>query len=128
MTLVASVFWNRLRNKDEYPKLESNPTQNYANNVIKKNMEVLDKTMLDAYDTYSGTGLPPGAICSPGMEAIDAVLANFPTNYYFFYANVYTKHTRFAETYEQHLQNEEIIHQEEAEYEAAQQEAANNGQ
>ncbi|MBQ9894200.1 MAG: endolytic transglycosylase MltG [Ruminococcus sp.] len=128
MPTIASVFWNRLRNKDEYPKLESNPTQNYANNVIKKNMEVLDKTMLDAYDTYSGTGLPPGAICSPGMEAIDAVLANFPTNYYFFYANVYTKHTRFAETYEQHLQNEEIIHQEEAEYEAAQQEAANNGQ
>ncbi len=120
MTLVASVFWNRLRNPDEFSKLQSDPTKNYANDVIKPNMEVYDKAMIDAYNTYEGTGLPPGAICNPGMEAIDAVLANFQSNYYYFYANIDTGETLFAETYEEHLANEEEIHRQQEEAAAAQ--------
>ncbi len=126
MTLVASVFWNRLRNPEEFAnKLQSDPTKNYSQK-IKKSMQVLDQAVLDAYNTYVGTGLPPGAICNPGIEAIDAVLEDHKSDYYYFYANVYTGQTRFAKTYEEHLQNEEIIHQEEADYEAQQQEAENN--
>ena len=59
MTLVASVFWNRYNNQDIFPLLQSDPTSNYANDVIKPHMEVYDETIIDAYDTYKGAGLPP---------------------------------------------------------------------
>lgn len=127
MVTVASVFWNRLNNKDKFPRLQSDPTSNYANNVIKPNMDVYDKTMIDAYDTYEGTGLPPGAICNPGLEAIDAVLENFPTNYYYFIANIYTGQTEFAETLEEHEANQARIEEEVNAY-LASSEAAEQGE
>ena len=36
------------------------------------------------YDTYDIEGLPAGAICNPGKDAIDAALSPDDTNYYFF--------------------------------------------
>lgn len=129
MTMVASVFWNRLRNSDDFPQLQSDPTSNYANDVIRPHMDVFSQEVIDAYDTYVGTGLPPGAICNPGLEAIDAVLADFHSEYYYFYANIYTGETKFAVTYDEHIANEEQIKQDIDEYiassEAAEQEAAN---
>ncbi len=105
MIKVASVFWNRLEHSDEFPKLESDPTSNYANDVVRPNMEYFDEAFVSAYDTYKTPGLPPGAICNPGIDAIDAVLAHEKTDYYFFCANIYTKETFFAETLEQHNAN-----------------------
>lgn len=90
-------------------------------------MDVYDKTMIDAYDTYEGTGLPPGAICNPGLEAIDAVLENFPTNYYYFIANIYTGQTEFAETLEEHEANQARIEEEVNAY-LASSEAAEQGE
>lgn len=117
MTMVASVFWNRLNNPDVFPLLQSDPTTYYARDVIKPNMEIEDQLILDAYDTYKSPGLPPGPICNPGIEAIDAVLENFPSNYYYFYANVNTAQTYFAETLEEHEANIEMVQQQIAEAE-----------
>lgn len=121
MTMVASVFWNRLNNPDDFPKLQSDPTTNYVNEVIKPNQEVYNKTMIEAYDTYQGAGLPPGAICNPGIEAIDAVLANQKSDYFYFIANIYTGETLFAETLEEHEANQQKIDEEIAQMEAQQQ-------
>ena len=118
MEKVASVFWNRLRDPDTFPRLESDPTSNYAT-LIKNNMEVYDKTKVESYDTYKSGGLPPGAICNPGLEAIDAVLADVQTNYYYFAANINTKITYFAETLEEHEANLAMIDQQYADAEAA---------
>lgn len=118
MTMVASVFWNRLNNPDDFPKLQSDPTTNYVNNVIKPNQDVYNKTMIEAYDTYQGAGLPPGAICNPGIEAIDAVLANQKSDYFYFIANIYTGETLFAETLEEHESNQQKIDEEIAQMEA----------
>lgn len=115
MTLVASVFWNRLRNPDIFPLLQSDPTSNYAE-FIKSKMDVYDKTVIDAYDTYVGPGLPPGAICNPGIEAIDAVLEAFESNYFFFIANIYTGQTYFSETLEEHNAYQEMVEQQVDEY------------
>ncbi len=112
MTLVASVFWNRLRNADVFPLLQSDPTSNYANDVVRPNMEVVDETIVNSYDTYKSPGLPPGAICNPGIEAIDAVLDDYQSNYFYFIANINTGVTLFAETLEEHYANEEKINQE----------------
>ena len=105
MDHIASVFWNRLRNPDEYPKLESDPTSNYSNDVIRAHMSVLNNEILNAYDTYIGTGLPPGAICNPGTDAIDAVLTDMKTDDYFFIANINTNETFFAKNNDEHELN-----------------------
>lgn len=119
MTLVASVFWNRLNNSDTFPRLESDPTRIYAEDVIKPNMQVYDQVMIDAYNTYEGAGLPPGAICNPGTAAIDAVLEAYESEYFFFNANVNTGQTYYAVTLEEHNINLETVRQQIADAEAA---------
>lgn len=105
MRLVASVFRNRLDNPDEFPLLQSDPTSNYAKEVIAPNLEVFSQTMCDSYDTYVGGGLPPGPICNPGMDAIDAVLYPRETDYFFFCSDLSTGEFFFAETLRGHEDN-----------------------
>ncbi|MDE6797005.1 MAG: endolytic transglycosylase MltG [Ruminococcus sp.] len=122
MLYVASVFWNRLRNPGYFPLLQSDPTSNYSQFVSSK-MDVYDKTIVDSYDTYKSPGLPPGAICNPGIEAIDAVLENVESNYYFFIANIYTGQTYFSETLEEHEAYQEMVDGQVDEYLIASREA-----
>lgn len=121
MRQVASVFHNRLLNKSVYPKLESDPTRKYAE-LIAENLEINNENMTTAYNTYQGPGLPPGAINNPGRQAIEAVLYPAQTGYFFFNSNINTGDTYFAETYEKHLENLQMV---EGQYAAA--EAAANG-
>ena len=119
MKKIASVFWNRLASPD-FPKLESDPTKNYAYDVLKPHMDVVNKTMLESYDTYTGNGLPPGAISNPGIDAIDAVINPAQTDYYFFRAHLQLGKTLFAKTNEEHENNKIILDQEYAALEGAQ--------
>lgn len=105
MKKVASVFYNRLNNPDEYPLLQSDPTTNYVEDIIQPNIEVKSETMFKAYDTYRGAGLPPGPICNPGLDAINAVLYPAETDYYYFCSNLETGEFFYAETLDEHNQN-----------------------
>lgn len=105
MKRVASVFLNRLNNPDEYPLLQSDPTRKYVEDIIKPNIEVPSKAMFEAYDTYTGAGLPPGPICNPGLDAINAVLYPAETDYYYFCANVETGEVFYAKTLDEHNEN-----------------------
>ncbi len=105
MKMVASVFLNRLNNPDTFPLLQSDPTTNYAEEVIAPNMEVYSQSICDAYDTYKGGGLPPGPICNPGIEAIEAVLYPRETDYFFFCSDLETGEFFYAETLEEHEAN-----------------------
>lgn len=105
MKLVSSVFHNRLNNPDQFPLLQSDPTTNYVEEVIKPNLEIYSQSMCDAYDTYKGGGLPPGAICNPGIEAIQAVLYPRETDYYYFCSDLDTGEFFFATTLEEHEAN-----------------------
>lgn len=109
MTMVASVFWNRLNHPDEFPLLQSDPTRLYSENVIKPHIDVYDQVIIDSYNTYVSPGLPPGPICNPGTEAIDAVLEAFESDYYYFIANVNTGQTYFSATLEEHEAYKEMI-------------------
>lgn len=105
MGAIASVFENRLAKPDEFPRLQSDTTYSYIDDVIKKVMTVEYQDMYDAYDTYTCVGLPIGAICNPGKDAIDAVLNPDETAYYYFCSNLETKETFFAATNEEHEEN-----------------------
>lgn len=84
MAIIASVFYNRL-NSTSYPSLQSDATNNYVNKYIKPNVSADEyKLYRSRYSTYVCVGLPVGPICSPGDDAIKAVLWPESTNYYFF--------------------------------------------
>jgi len=100
---ISSVFHNRLK---KGMKLESDVTVQYARVYagLGRTSVVLYKDLeIDSpYNTYIHEGLPPGPVCSPRKDAIEAALYPEKTNYLFFFAtpdgtNIYN------ETYEKHI-------------------------
>lgn len=108
MARVASVYANRLKNPGTYPNLQADPTRGYAEELAKQ-MDRVDQRVLDAYNTYEGTGLPPGAICNPGLDAIKATLYPEETDYFYFCTNLDSpldeREFFYAKTLEEHEEN-----------------------
>lgn len=107
---ISSVLHNRLDDSATYPQLQMNSTKEYITAVNKYGVftEFYYSIYLEAYNTYSIEGLPPGAICNPGIDAIEAALNPSDTNYHFFChdddGNIY-----LAETAAEHQKNTEKI-------------------
>ncbi len=103
MPRVGRVLLNRLASP-EFPKLQFDSTGDYLQNLVPSGTggNVLDT----AYDTYVREGLPVGAICNPGLAAINAVLnpSEEPEiiNCYYFASIIETGETEFFETFEEH--------------------------
>lgn len=111
MGRVSSVFNNRLNNPGVYPKLESDVTIFYAQQVIQVALEKQGRGgeyqfYYDHYSTYRCNGLPAGPICNPGEKAILAALEPEHTPYYFFVTDTKGKNQFFyAETMSEHEKN-----------------------
>ncbi len=108
--IIASVFFNRLASG---MNLETDPTVQYAlgYNVKQKswwtNPLTLDDLHVDSkFNTYRNAGLPPGPICSPGIESLNAVAFPADTHYYYFRSacDGSGKH-KFATSLDEHIQN-----------------------
>lgn len=85
MCYVSSVFHNRLDHPEVITgMLQSDVTVFYVNDNIKPYLNYTDQDMYDAYNTYKCIGLPVGAICNPGLDAIQAALNPEETDYYYF--------------------------------------------
>ena len=92
MAKVAQVFYNRLNWTDEPNMLGSTPTSDYIDS---------------RYDTNKYEGLPPGPLCSPSSDAINAALnpdtsvkeCYFVTdkNMKFYYKNSLDEHNELIE-------------------------------
>jgi len=108
--LIASVYLNRL---EAGWLLESDATAQYAlgyqegaGQWWKSPISLEEMTQIDSpYNTYLYPGLPPGPICNPGLASIQAVIDPAETNYMFLYHKGDGSHA-FAETYEEHLENQ----------------------
>lgn len=104
MKKISSVFHNRLNSKT-YPFLESDATVKYAKELMGDKTPPTGediKNMESPYNTYRNKGLPPGAICSPGLDAILAAVHPADTDYFYF-VSAGDKTTIFSRTYEEHL-------------------------
>jgi UPF0755 protein len=108
--IVAGVYLNRLAK--EMP-LQADPTVIYALKLRDNDFEQVIKRVLyndlfiaSPYNTYQNTGLPPGPIAMPDVDAIDAVLNAEKHDYIYFCASVekFGYHV-FAATYEDHQVN-----------------------
>lgn len=108
MRMVAGILINRLENgasRDIY-RLECDSTTYYPYRSKSQVPEEERDTFKSTYDTYTIEGLPPGPICNPGMDAIQAVLEPSSESagmYYFCHdadGNAY-----YASTWSQHEAN-----------------------
>ncbi len=96
---ISSVFFNRLSNPGQYPKLNSDATVVYAHGG---KTEDLDYTIDSPYNTYVVNGLPAGPIGNPGLSAILAALSPADTGYYYFVKDPSIEEHLFSSTYEEH--------------------------
>ncbi|MDR1695044.1 MAG: endolytic transglycosylase MltG [Endomicrobium sp.] len=99
--VIAAVFYNRLKKKI---RLESCATVLYALGVNKARLTIEDTRFESPYNTYRHSGLPPGPICSPGIESIKAALYPENTSSLFFVSAGGGRHL-FAESLEEHIKN-----------------------
>ena len=86
---ISSVFHNRLNSRG-FPNLETDVTIQYARIMAGLGriqiVTYKDLEIDSPYNTYKNPGLPPGPICSPRVDAIEAALYPEDTNYYFFFS------------------------------------------
>jgi len=101
---IAGVFLNRLR---KGMRLETDPTLMYrADRVGQAPSPSERRDATNPYNTYVIAGLPPGPICSPGRDALVAVLEAERHDYLFFVAKRDgTGASAFAATLEEHEAN-----------------------
>lgn len=110
MMYISSVFRNRMNSSDESMHyLGSDATVNFIRRMNGLDPDLFltaDDISLDSpYNTYMYQGLPPGPICMPGQDAIQAALYPEPnSNYMYFCADGYGG-TLFAVTLAEHENN-----------------------
>lgn len=99
---IASVYLNRIA---KGMRLGADPTVKFAlrqfglKRIYEKHLAVESP-----YNTYKVYGLPPGPICTPSPQTIDAVITAPATNYIYFVAKASLDgYSNFAETYQEHL-------------------------
>ena len=114
---IASVYLNRLA---KGIPLQADPTVKFAlGNFELRRIYEGQLKVNSPYNTYQNKGLPPGPICTPSLETIEAVLNAPKTDYLFFVANSdfsgthvftvdYQEHLKFARLYTEALNKRNI--------------------
>ena len=101
--------------------LQADPTIKFAMKdfALKR---IYDKylTVQSPYNTYTNKGLPPGPICTPSVETLQAVINAPKTDYMYFVANsdlnggsiftsTYEEHMKYAKLYQEALNRQDSI-------------------
>lgn len=98
MPKISSILYNRM---NDDMMLQCNVTATYSRWVLGEFVENGFDRYNDYYNTYHTKGLPAGAICNPGIDAINAAIYPADTKYLFFLTDK-DKNFYYSETYEEH--------------------------
>ena len=114
MMYISSVFRNRMNSADESMHyLGSDATINFIRRMNGLDPDIIlsaDDLSLDSpYNTYMYQGLPPGPICMPGTDAIQAALYPEPNSNYLYFCADGNGGTLFAVTLSEHENNVAIF-------------------
>lgn len=115
--IIAGLYLNRIKNG---MKLQSDPTFKFCWGDELKGVQRLTYEHRDRdcpYNTYKYAGLPPGPICIPPTQCVDAVLNRQKNDYIFMMAKAdysglhdftinYSDHSRLATIYSKWLKSE----------------------
>ncbi len=108
---IASIYIRRL---NEPMRLQVDATVQYAlgydtaeKTWWKKALTFEDLKIDSVYNTYERDGLPPRAICNPGLSSIQAVIDADPSTPYLFYVNDIFGKLHFAKDLTDHNKNVE---------------------
>jgi len=99
--LVSAVFHNRLRRR---MKLDCDPTIIYVlkgEGKFTGRLRYKDLKFDSPYNTYLYPGLPPGPICNPGRESLQAALYPAEEDYLYFVSKNDGSH-HFSRTFKEH--------------------------
>ena len=99
---IASVIYNRLFNWGNTP-----PYLNIDASIVyaldgKTDLTAEDLRIESPYNTYTNTGLTPGAISNPGLASLKAALNPEKTNYYYYVLNPAEGVHKFSTTLDEH--------------------------
>ena len=111
LSLISSVFHNRLNHAKKYPFLQSDATIAYAMQHMTGMRPSSKDIKIDyesPYNTYLHEGLTPGPISNPGYSAMAAALYPSQTGYYYF-VSYDSGYTLYAETLADHQANVELV-------------------
>lgn len=114
---IASVYLNRIA---KGMPLQADPTVKFALKDFGLRRIYESHTRFESpFNTYINKGLPPGPICTPSLETVDAVLNCPKTDYLYFVANSdfsgshiftsnYEDHMKYARLYQQELNKRNV--------------------
>ncbi len=106
--LIAAVLWNRLARG---MRLQVDAAVNYVPGESRQNKDRVYHKDLEngsSYNTYAHQGLPPGPICNPGLESVEAVLRPAHVDYLYYVAKPDGSHL-FSRTHEEHQKRKNEI-------------------
>lgn len=101
MPKVTKVLYNRL--DSNYTRLECDSTALYVKDLMPNIQGAA--IINEAYDTYSRSGLPAGAICNPGLAALNAAVYPSDDSYIaecYYFANDTQGNTYYSKTFAEH--------------------------
>jgi UPF0755 protein len=98
--LVASVIYNRIR-KDM--PLQIDASIHYALGKQGEELSLADLEVNSPYNTYENEGLPPGPICSPSRQSLEAAIDPAETDYLYYVLKANGEEHAFTASYQEFL-------------------------
>ena len=99
--LVASVIYNRIR-KDM--PLQIDASIHYALDKQGQELSLADLEVNSPYNTYENPGLPPGPICSPSRQSLEAAINPAETDYLYYVLKANGEEHFFTSNYREFLE------------------------
>lgn len=100
---IAGVIYNRLDDRGNFPYLQIDATVLYALNKTDA-LSAEDLLVDSPYNTYKNGGLPPTAICNPGVSCLLAAIIPEDHRYYYYVVDASSETGRhiFSKTLAEH--------------------------
>lgn len=98
--VIASVIYNRM---NKGMPLQIDASIQYALKKPKVNLSLADLEVDSPYNTYVNEGLPPGPICSPSREALEAAMQPAQTRHLYYVLKASGEEHFFTKNYDAFL-------------------------